>query len=61
MVEKSDVEAIFSKELQWIKDDFLRNKVIEVWKEAADRGCWKSLNDAPFTLLIKDSGNGFRV
>ena len=34
----------------------MRNKVIEVWKEAADRGCWKSLNDAPFTLLIKDSG-----
>ncbi|KYK33155.1 MAG: hypothetical protein AYK22_01205 [Thermoplasmatales archaeon SG8-52-3] len=56
MVERSDIEAVFSKELQWIKDDFLKNKVVDVWKEAAYRGCWKSLDDAPFTLLIKDSG-----
>jgi len=56
MVERSDVEAVFSKQLQWIKDEDLKNKVVSVWKEAADRGCWKSLDDAPFTLLIKDSG-----
>ncbi len=56
MVEKSDIEAIFSIELQWIKDEVLKNKVVNVWKEAADRGCWKSLDDVPFTLLIKDSG-----
>jgi len=56
MVEKSDIQAIFSKELQWIKDEELKDKVVNVWKEAAERGCWESLNDAPFTLLIKDSG-----
>jgi len=56
MVEKSDVEAVFSKELQWIKDESLKDKVVSVWKEAADRGCWQSLEDAPFTLLIQDSG-----
>jgi putative nucleotidyltransferase with HDIG domain len=56
MVEKSDIQAVFSKELQWIKDEELKNKVVNVWKEAAERGCWKSLDDAPFTLLIKDSG-----
>ena len=56
MVEKSDIKTIFSKELQWINDENLKDKVVAVWKEAADRGCWKSLDDAPFTLLIKDSG-----
>jgi len=56
MVEKSDIESVFSKELQLIKDEDLKNKVVNVWKEAADRGCWKSLDDAPFTLLIKNSG-----
>ena len=56
MVEKRDVEATFSKELSWIKDNNLRDKVINVWREAADRGNWKSLDDAPFTLLIENSG-----
>lgn len=56
MVEKSDIEVVFSKEMSWIKDKDLRGKVVNVWKEAADRGNWKSLDDAPFTLLIEDSG-----
>ena len=57
MVERDDIESIFSEELQWIKDDDLRNKVVNVWKEAAYRGKWRSLNDAPFTLLIENSGS----
>ena len=56
MVEKSEIETCFSKELQWIKDKDLRNKVVEVWKVASERGKWKSINDAPFTLLIENSG-----
>jgi putative nucleotidyltransferase with HDIG domain len=56
MVEKSEIEAIFSKELEWINDGTLKDMVVNVWKEAAQRGCWKSIEDAPFTLLIKDSG-----
>ena len=56
MVEKSDIEKVFSKQLQWIKDNDLRNKVVNVWQKAAERGKWKSLDDAPFTLLIEDSG-----
>jgi len=56
MVEKSDVESCFSEELKWIKDENLRNKVVQVWKEATDRGNWKKLDDAPFTLLIENSG-----
>lgn len=56
MVNKGDIESIFSKELQWIKDQKLRESVIDVWKEAADRGKWQNIEDAPFTLLIENSG-----
>jgi putative nucleotidyltransferase with HDIG domain len=56
MVEKKEIESIFLKELQLIKNQDLKNKVIMVWKEASDRGKWNSLNDAPFTLLIENSG-----
>ena len=56
MIEKADIEAVFSKELHWIKDIDLRNKVIKVWLTAADTGGWKNLDDVPFTLLIEDSG-----
>ena len=56
MVEENKIKSCFSKELQWIKDENLRKKVIKVWKEAANRGKWKSIEDAPFTLLIENSG-----
>ena len=56
MVEKSDIESCFSDELNLIQDEDLRNKVVEVWKEAAYRGKWKKIDDAPFTLLIENSG-----
>ena len=56
MVEKSEIEKIFSKELQWINDKNIRDKVIDVWHRASNKGKWQSLDDAPFTLLIEDSG-----
>jgi len=56
MVEKNDIEAVFSKELQWIKNSDLRDKVIAVWKKAADMGGWQNLDEVPFTLLIENSG-----
>ena len=55
MVDKNDIEGCFS-ELQWIKDEKLREKVVEVWKKAAEMGKWKSLDDVPFTLLFENSG-----
>lgn len=55
MIEKNDIKTCFS-ELEWIKNKELREKVIDVWKEAAYRGNWKQLNDVPFTLLIENSG-----
>jgi len=56
MVDEREIESVFSEELQWIKDNNLRQKVINIWSEAANRGNWKSINDAPFTLLIENSG-----
>jgi hypothetical protein len=52
MVSREDIKQTFSKELQWIKDEDLRNKVVDVWKEALDRGKWQSIDDVPFTLLL---------
>jgi putative nucleotidyltransferase with HDIG domain len=56
MVDKTDIVTIFSKQLEWIKDENLKQKVIIVWKEAANRGGWKNIEDAPFTLFIENSG-----
>ncbi len=55
MIQDDDIEKCF-KELQWINDTDLRNKVVKVWKEAANRGKWETLDDVPFTLLFEGSG-----
>ncbi|OYT29219.1 hypothetical protein B6U98_02985 [Thermoplasmatales archaeon ex4572_165] len=56
MVEKKEIGNIFSKELQWIKDKDVQEKVITVWKTAADQGKWKTFDKTPFTFLFKNSG-----
>jgi len=56
MVDKSDIESIFLEELAWIKNKDIKEKVVNTWKVAADRGKWQDINDAPFTLLIENSG-----
>jgi len=56
MVNDGEIENCFSKELSWIQDETIRKKVIDVWKTAAERGKWDSIDDAPFTLLIENSG-----
>lgn len=55
MIERHDIEDYFT-ELSWIKDTGLRRKVVDVWKTAADRGRWTSLQQIPFTLLFENSG-----
>jgi len=55
MIGKEDIKKCFP-ELHWIKNIKLREKVVEVWKKAADQGKWKTLNDIPFTLLFENSG-----
>jgi len=56
MLEKGNIQTFFSKELQWIKDPDLRNKVVKVWLTAADIGGWKNIDKVPFTLLFENSG-----
>jgi putative nucleotidyltransferase with HDIG domain len=55
MIEKPDIVNCFS-ELTWIQDKDLRNKVVNVWKNAADRGKWQRLQEIPFTLIFENSG-----
>ena len=56
MLKAEDIESIFLEELNWIKDKDLRTKVVNVWKEAGDRGYWNSIEDVPFTLAFENSG-----
>ncbi len=56
MVDKNVIQKIFSEELQWIKKEDLREKVIEAWLEASKEGGWRNLDDVPFTLLFENSG-----
>ena len=56
MVEKKDIEEIFSEELSWITNKKLKEQVVEVWKTAADRGKWSTFDKVPFTLLFENSG-----
>ena len=56
MVEKKDIEECFAEELNWIKNKAIREDVVNLWMEAANRGNWKDIDDAPFTLLIDNSG-----
>ena len=56
MVQKDEIKSVFFDELEWINDATLREKVVEVWFEAAKRGKWESLDEVPFTLLFENSG-----
>jgi len=52
---KSEIIALFP-EINQIKDEDLKKKVISVWEEAIKQGGWKvgDLDKVPFTLLIPD-------
>lgn len=56
MVEKKEIESCFKEELQWINDAALQDKVVDIWKAAADKGNWNTLDKVPFTLLFEGSG-----
>lgn len=56
MIEKKTIEETFKEQLSWIKDQTIKEKVINVWHTAATQGEWSSLDDVPFTLLIANSG-----
>ncbi len=52
-------EMIIAKlpEINWIKDEDLRDKTVEVWQRAITKGGWtvEELSDIPFTLTIDDA------
>jgi len=41
-------------EIEEIKDETVRNAVIDIWCEAMQQGKWEDLKVIPFTLLIPD-------
>ena len=55
-MDEQEIISCFSSELQWIKDVDIREKVIQLWKIAAERGNWQTLTQVPFTLLFENSG-----
>jgi putative nucleotidyltransferase with HDIG domain len=56
MIDINEIKTCFSRELQLIKNQDLKDKVIKVWKEASERGKVKKLDEIPFTLLFENSG-----
>ncbi len=60
---KFQSEALLKKipEINLIKDEGLRAKVVKVWEEALTRGGWKvdDMDKIPFTLLIKECNISF--
>lgn len=55
---KEKIEKLFRKQLGKIDDVHLREKVVKVWSEAANRAGWKpdELEKIPFTLLTETMG-----
>ncbi len=62
MMFREDIGRTFEKELAMIKDERLRDMVIEAWDMAAVEGGWNSfddLNRMPYTLLTETHGISF--
>jgi len=62
MIQAKDIESLFQKQLACIQDKDLRDKVIETWVDACEKGHWISVEDLkkmPFTLLADTHGIGF--
>ncbi len=55
MVEEKEIKTCFKQELGLIKDESIREQVVNMWKTAADRGKWDTLDQVPFTLLFENS------
>lgn len=55
---KEKIESLFQHQLKKIKDPSLREKVVEIWVRAAEKGGWKpeDLEGIPFTLLTETKG-----
>ncbi|MCK4496037.1 MAG: HD domain-containing protein [Candidatus Aminicenantes bacterium] len=55
---KEKINKLFSQQLEKIKDPDLREKVVEIWVNAAKKAGWQphELEKIPFTLLTQTKG-----
>ena len=59
MIGEKEIEGVFSKQLARIKDQGLKDKVIETYVMACREGGWESIDElkkVPFTLLTDTKG-----
>jgi putative nucleotidyltransferase with HDIG domain len=62
MITKEDTEKLFSTQLSKMKNQELKDKVVEIWTAACNQGKWESneeLQSIPFTLLTDTKGVSF--
>lgn len=62
MIQKQDVESVFAEQLNKIQNKELRDKVVETFVLACQRGNWDSIDairKMPFTLLTETHGVDF--
>jgi putative nucleotidyltransferase with HDIG domain len=62
MINDADIRTLFAAVLERIQNTDLRDKVVQVWRLACERGGWMSadqLRNMPFTLLTNTHGISF--
>jgi len=62
MIEKKDIEEVFSHFLSMIKDEEIKRKVVEAWFLGCKKGGWQTINELqqmPFSLLTDCKGISF--
>lgn len=62
MIGTSDIESLFSDQLDIIGDASVREKVVKAWVLGCERGGWTSVEELkgmPFTLLTSSHGISF--
>ncbi len=62
MITEEEIRNIFSAQLDSIKNDDVREKVVKAWLIGCERGGWASVDDLfnmPFTLLTETHGVNF--
>ena len=62
MITKSEIEKLFASQLTKIKNEELRNKVVDIWTLGCERGGWQSVEELgkmPFPLLTDTRGVNF--
>ncbi len=61
MISEKEIRAVFGSVLDRIADAGLREKVVQTWLLACQRGGWESVDElrkVPFTLLTETHGIG---